>query len=180
MMNEPTIAAPIAARLLLPLLVAVCAAARAGGKELRMRSDGVFGEVGKEVVTLKAWTIRILRWFFYLPKLQMRFAIRVLEKHGLFRFFLCGALFIGCCLVAVSPVALINEFGFGRDKPAGLLAISMFLYVMVVWLQAMIPWAMIQGIILERLNIGLRYGHKPNSRLDRARTWANDQVRLIR
>jgi hypothetical protein len=108
-------------------------------------------------------------WFLYLPKMQMRLALRVLEEHGLFRFFLCGGVFIGGGLAAASPLALIPEGGIG-----GFVALPIILYVGYIWIQVAIPWFIMWGIILEKLNIGLRYSHKSNSRLERAYNWAND------
>jgi hypothetical protein len=115
---------------------------------------------------------KIAQWFLFLPKLQMRIAIGVLEKHGLLFFYLCGGAFIGCAMFAASPIVLFIEVFGHNGTLKGLIGLPILVYILVGWWQVAIPWFMIVAIIFERLDIGLSYGHVPNSRLDHAKVWS--------
>lgn len=103
--------------------------------------------------------------FNYLPKLQLRISIQVLDKHGMLPFFLCGSLSILACMLLWSPLALLPT---GLTGVGALLA---FLYALVVWVQVMIPWVFVIAIIKERSSHHKDFSES-NSWLQRARRWA--------
>ena len=115
----------------------------------------------------------LIYWFLYLPKLQMRIAIRMLEKHGGFAFFLCGGVFIAIVMAIAAPIALTLEYLAAPNGITGVVTLPIFIFFFAGWLQIAIPWFKIMNIILERLNIGLAFNHVPTSRLEKARAWSN-------